>query len=107
MLLHCSTSYCQTDNSVPSFTGEEIRTVNVPMTYIRKVDSILIDYDYLKQIDAVKDSELKEYAVLVDELTNQLDKSKKDNSKLKKRHKALSWVTIGTALGLLLTIIFK
>lgn len=107
MLLHCSISYCQTNKvDVPS-TGGKIQTVDVPITYIRKVDSILIDYDYLKQVNIIKDSEIKEYTIVINDLCDKVEKSKKDNDKLKKRNNINTWVTIGTTIAFVFTLIFK
>lgn len=107
MLLHCSTSYCQTNKvDVPS-TGGEIQTVEIPITYIRKADSILIEYDYLKQSSIIKDNELKEYNIIVNDLNNKLTNIKKDNDKLKKKNKIFSWITVGTSIALVFTLIFK
>lgn len=108
MLLHCSISYCQTSNGSSPFTGKQFEaTVIVPIKYIRKADSIMIDYNYLKGMDDIKDSIINDYSIVNNNLNQDLTKLKSKLDKTTKHKETAIIVSIATSIALVLTLIFK
>lgn len=112
-MLSCK-SYCQTINNGVSPTGRQLREASIKLNDIRLIDSLLIEYKYLKKEVIYKDSIIFEYDKMVDTLKVSNDnliaennKLIKDNTKKKDKIKKLTLASIGTSIVTILAIIFR
>lgn len=104
LLLNCSKSYCQSDSISQYPYGDTIDVqVLIPISYIRKANVELTKYNYLKQIDAQKDSIINSYKLM----TIDYDKVSYDLHKEQQKTKLYKFTSIVCLIGCALVAIFK
>ena len=117
MLLNSFMSWCQTDTTSITSTGENINSdtiVNIPITYIRKANILMIERNYLLDITEEQDSiiclhklYISEQDSIINDFQQRIIKNNKINEDINKAYEKERKKTIifGTTTGVLAAIV--
>ena len=117
MLLNSFMSWCQSDTISITSTGENINSdtiVNIPITYIRKANILMIERNYLLDITEEQDSiislhklYISEQDSVINDFKQKIIKNNKINEDINKAYEKERKKTIifGTTTGVLAAIV--
>lgn len=117
MLLNSFMSWCQSNTTSITSTGENINSdtiVNIPITYIRKANILMIERNYLLDITEEQDSiiclhklYISEQDSIINDFQQRIIKNNKINEDINKAYEKERKKTIifGTTTGVLAAIV--
>jgi len=110
VLLNCSTSWCQNDNSYISSTGELTSSndsVLIAFDNLRKANAKMVELKYEKEINDSLRSIIAKDEIIMREYKRNVNALQKQVIQETRRRKVTSWAGIIAALSLGLGLILK
>ena len=110
VLLNCSTSWCQNENTIIPSTGELIATpdsVLISFDDLRKANAKMVELKYQKEINDSLRSIIKNDDVIMREYSRNVDALKKQIKQVKKERNLIAGGGLLATLSLVVMLIIK